>query len=52
MAEVGEQMKTAWQKPLRTTDAEMNLEEHYARNRVDPARDHCVATMRAGLSRR
>jgi hypothetical protein len=48
-AEVGEQMKTAWQKPLRTTDAEMNLEEHYARNRVDPARDHCVATMRAAL---
>jgi hypothetical protein len=51
-AEVGEQMKTAWQKPLRTTDAEITLEEHYARNRVGPARDHCVATMRAGLSRR
>jgi hypothetical protein len=47
--EVGGQMKAAWQKPLRTTDAEMNLEEHYARTRVDPARDHCVATMRAAL---
>jgi hypothetical protein len=48
-AEVGEQMKTAWQKPLRTTDAEMNLEKHYDRKRVDPARDHCVAIMRAAL---
>ena len=48
-AEVGEQMKAAWQKPLRTTDAEMNLEEHYDRKRVDRARDHCVATMRAAL---
>jgi hypothetical protein len=48
-AEVGEQMRAAWQKPLRTTDAEMNLEEHYDRKRVDRARDHCVATMRAAL---
>jgi hypothetical protein len=48
-AEVGEQMKAAWQKPLRTTDAEMNLEERYSRKRVDCARDHCVATMRAAL---
>lgn len=50
-AEVGEQMKAAWQKPLRTTDAEMNLEHHYGRERVDRARDHCVATMRAALER-
>src|SRR6195952_71897 len=48
-AEIGEQMRTAWQKPLRTTDAEMNLEEHYGRDRVDHARDRCVATMRAAL---
>ncbi|WP_045747365.1 hypothetical protein [Actinoplanes rectilineatus] len=48
-AEVGEQMKKAWQKPVRTTDAEMNLEEHYGRARVDLARDHCVGTMRAAL---
>ena len=48
-AEVGAQMKTAWQKPVRTTDAEMNLENHYDRTRVDLARDHCVATMRAAL---
>jgi hypothetical protein len=48
-AEVGEQMRAAWQKPLRTTDDEMNLEEHYDRQRVDRARDHCVATMRAAL---
>ncbi len=48
-AEVGEQMKTAWQKPLRLTDAEMNLEQHYDRTRVDHARDQCVATMRAAL---
>lgn len=48
-AEVGAQMKAAWQKPLRTTDAEMNLEERYSRKRVDFARDHCVATMRAAL---
>ncbi|GIF03398.1 hypothetical protein [Actinoplanes siamensis] len=48
-AEVGDQMKAAWQKPLRTTDAEMNLEKHYDRRRVDRARDHCVATMRAAL---
>lgn len=48
-AEVGEQMKEAWQKPLRTTDAEMNLEQHYDRTRVDRARDHCVETMRAAL---
>jgi hypothetical protein len=48
-AEIGEQMRAAWQKPLRTTDAEMNLEEHYPRDRVDRARDHCVATMRAAL---
>jgi hypothetical protein len=48
-AEVGEQMKTAWQKPVRTTDAEMNLEERYSRKRLDCARDHCVATMRAAL---
>jgi hypothetical protein len=51
-AEVGPQMKSAWQKPLRTTDAEMNLEERYDRKRVDCARDHCVATMRAALGRR
>ena len=48
-AEVGEQMKAAWQRPVRTTDAEMNLEHHYDRSRVDAARDHCVATMRAAL---
>ncbi|WP_203828133.1 hypothetical protein [Actinoplanes palleronii] len=48
-AEVGEQMKVAWQKPVRTTDPEMNLEEHYTRVRVDVARDHCVAVMRAAL---
>lgn len=48
-AEVGVQMKAAWQKPLRTTDAEMNLEDRYSRKRVDYARDHCVVTMRAAL---
>ncbi|BCY07548.1 hypothetical protein [Actinoplanes sp. L3-i22] len=48
-AEVGEQMKDAWQRPVRTTDAEMNLEHHYDRSRVDRARDHCVAVMRATL---
>jgi hypothetical protein len=48
-AEIGEQMKVAWQKPLRQTDPEMNLEEHYDRSRVDAARDHCVETMRAAL---
>lgn len=51
-AEVGEQMKTAWQQPLRTTDAEMNLENHYDRTRVDAARDRCVTTMRAALGQR
>jgi hypothetical protein len=51
-AQVGEQMKTAWQKPVRITDAEMNLEEHYDRSRVDHARAHCVATMRAVLRHR
>jgi hypothetical protein len=50
-AQVGGQMKTAWQRPVRTTDAEMNLEEHYDRTRVDLARDRCVATMRAALER-
>lgn len=50
-AEVGEQMKQAWQKPLRTTDADMNLEQHYDRRRVDAARDRCVVTMRAALGR-
>jgi hypothetical protein len=48
-AEVGSQMKAAWQKPVRTTDAEMNLEQHYDRAQVDSARDRCVATMRAAL---
>lgn len=48
-AEVGVQMKTAWQKPVRVTDAEMNLEQHYDRAHVDRARDRCVATMRAAL---
>jgi hypothetical protein len=48
-SEVGDQMKDAWRKPVRTTDAEMNLEHHYDRTRVDAARDHCVATMRAAL---
>ncbi|WP_306212910.1 hypothetical protein [Actinoplanes sp. RD1] len=48
-AEVGAQMKAAWQKPVRTTDAQMNLEEHYGRERVDRARNECVATMRAAL---
>jgi hypothetical protein len=48
-AEIGEQLKAAWQRPVRTTDAEMNLEEHYDRRRVDRARDQCVATMRAAL---
>lgn len=48
-SEVGAQMKAAWRKPVRTTDAEMNLDEHYGRARVDAARDHCVATMRAAL---
>jgi hypothetical protein len=51
-AQVGGQMKTAWQKPVRVEDAEMNLEEHYDRKRVDHARDHCVATMRAVLRHR
>ena len=48
-AEVGVQMKAAWQKPLRTTDAEMNLEERYSRKRVDYARNHYVAIMREAL---
>jgi hypothetical protein len=48
-AEVGAQMKTAWQKPLRISDAEMNLDEHYDRQRVDRARDRCVESMRAAL---
>ena len=48
-AEVGVQMKAAWQKPLRITDAEMNLEDRYSRKRVDFARDRCVATMRTAL---
>jgi hypothetical protein len=48
-AEVGEQMKEAWQRPVRTTDAEMNLEHHYDRTRVDRARDHCVEVMRESL---
>jgi hypothetical protein len=47
--QVGGQMKRAWQKPVRTTDAEMNLEEHYDRDRVDRARKECVATMRGAL---
>ncbi|WP_245757664.1 hypothetical protein [Amycolatopsis xylanica] len=47
--QVGGQMKTVWQKPVRTEDAEMNLDEHYDRSPVDHARDHCVATMRAVL---
>ncbi|WP_143267644.1 hypothetical protein [Amycolatopsis alba] len=50
--QVGGQMKTAWQKPVRVDDAAMNLEEHYDRKRVDHARDHCVATMRAVLGHR
>jgi hypothetical protein len=45
--QAGGQMKTAWQQPVRTTDEEMNLEAYYDRERVDRARDHCVATMRA-----
>ncbi len=49
--QVGGQMKTAWQRPVRTTDAEMNLEEHYDRGRVDVARDNCVAVMREALER-
>lgn len=48
-SEVGPQMKEAWQKEVRSTDAEMNLETGYNRNRVDLARDRCVATMRAEL---
>lgn len=48
-SEVGDQMKEAWQKPVRTTDAEMNLEHHYERARVDAARDRCVSAMRAAL---
>lgn len=48
-AEVGAQLTTAWQKPVRSTDPEMNLEEHYDRTRVDRARDQCVATMRTAL---
>ncbi|GAB7038642.1 hypothetical protein JCM9533A_24920 [Catenuloplanes niger JCM 9533] len=44
-------MKQAWRKSVRTSDAEMNLEEHYERKRVDSARDYCVATMRATLGR-
>ncbi|WP_326950963.1 hypothetical protein OG439_20465 [Amycolatopsis sp. NBC_01307] len=51
-AQVGGQMKTAWQKPVRVDDAEMNLDEHYDRKRVDHARDHCVTTMRAALRHR
>lgn len=51
-AQVGGQMKAAWQKPVRVKDAEMNLEEPYDRKRVDHARDHCVATMRAVLRHR
>jgi hypothetical protein len=39
-----------WQKDVRSTDAEMNLESVFNRNRVDLARDRCVATMRAERS--
>lgn len=51
-AQVGPQMKTAWQKPVCVEDAEMNLKEGYDRKRVDQARSHCVATMRAVLRHR
>ena len=39
-------------EPVRVEDAEMNLEEHYDRERVDHARDHCVVTVRAVLRHR
>lgn len=48
-AEVGGQMKTAWQEPVRTSDAEMNLQEHYDRAHLNRARDRCVATMRVAV---
>jgi hypothetical protein len=47
--QVGGQMKSAWQKPVLDTDAEMNLEQPYDRARVDSARKDCVAAMRAAL---
>lgn len=50
--QVGEQMRMAWQKPVRTTDAQMNLEQHYERSRIDEARNKCVATMREIVDRR
>jgi hypothetical protein len=40
-------MKTAWQKPVLDTDAEMNLEQPYDHARVDAARKDCMDAMRA-----
>ncbi|MFI7553850.1 hypothetical protein ACIBQ2_29420 [Micromonospora sediminimaris] len=49
--QAGGQMQQAWQQPLLTTDAEMNLQVRYPRDQIDAARGACIETMRAALRR-
>ncbi|PWR12622.1 hypothetical protein DKT69_23415 [Micromonospora sicca] len=49
--QAGGQMRQAWQQPVLTTDADMNLQVRYPRDQIDAARGACIATMRAALRR-
>jgi hypothetical protein len=49
--QAGGQMQEAWQQPVLTADAEMNLRARYPRDEIDSARGVCITTMRATLRR-
>jgi hypothetical protein len=50
--QAGRQMQEAWRQPVRTTNAEMNLDAPYPRDEIDAARSRCVAVMRTALRSR
>ncbi|MGY4898659.1 hypothetical protein ACWEEK_24130 [Micromonospora aurantiaca (nom. illeg.)] len=49
--QAGGQMRQAWQQPVLTTDADMNLQVRYPRDQIDAARGICISTMRGALRR-
>ncbi|WP_327034865.1 hypothetical protein [Micromonospora ureilytica] len=50
--QAGGQMRQAWQQPVLTTDAGMNLQVRYPRDQIDAARGTCISSMRDALRRR
>jgi hypothetical protein len=49
--DAGREMRAAWKRAAPTSDEQMALVGAYSRDRLDEARNQCIAVMRAALGR-